>query len=187
MPIVIDETLELIGRCTPVQRWNIRELYLAQFGDAIVPHCINHFRIQAQAEVRSDLLRFLIRYSRYRDDVVDVAIMALRDRSKVVRESACAVLAYSFADRTVETLQEIVGSGTQPTATSARNAILAISARNHNLYYPRHDEWFVSEDDPIQPKDEDVAHYIEKHAPALIPDLTRIFGGTRGKFRAGAA
>ncbi|MCA3003222.1 MAG: hypothetical protein ING68_03415 [Rhodocyclaceae bacterium] len=162
MPTVIDETLELIGRCTPVQRWNIRTLYLAQFGDAIVPHCINHFRIQPQAEVRSDLLRFLIRYARDRDDVVALAIMALRDRSRVVRESACAVLAYSFADRAVATLQEIVDSGKQPTATSARNAILAISARNHNLYYPTYEEWFVSEDDPNQPKDEDVAHCMRR-------------------------
>jgi hypothetical protein len=186
MLTVIDETLKLIAQCSPVQRWTIRTLYLAQFGDAIVPHCIEHFHIQTQADVRSDLLRFIIRYGRHRNDVVDLAIVALRDRSKVVRESACAVLAYSFADRAIATLQEIVTSGKQPTATSAGNAILAISGRNHNLYYPAYDVWAISEDDPNQPKDEDVAYYIEKHAPVLVPELRRIYGHIRGKFGAEA-
>jgi hypothetical protein len=118
---------------------------------------------------------------------VNLAIVALRDRSKVVRESACAVRAYRVADSAIAPLQEIVAPGKQPTATSARIAILAISAKNHNLYCPRYDEWIVAKDDPSQPKDEDIAYYFENRAPALIPDLTRIFGGTRGKFRAGAA
>lgn len=171
-----------MDHCSPVQRQNIRHIYLAQFGEEIISHCITHYRESPKAEIRRDLLRFVLRYARHRSDVIDFALCALDDKSSTVRESACAVLAYGFADRGIPKLQALADAGKQPTARSAENAILAIRTRNHNLYYPDYHGWLVSQDDPDEPKDDSVVNYIEKFAPALVPGLENIYGSLRGKF-----
>jgi len=110
---------------------------------------------------------------------------ALKDRSKVVRRSACAILAYSLDERCLGVLATLVASSGEPTASDARNAMNAIQRKNHNLYYPDHDAWLVTQDDPEEPKDESVDYYIRKCNSGLAEPLTRILGSLYGKYSRG--
>ena len=176
MPNPIAEALSLMESWTPQARHNVRDIYLAQYGAAIIPCCIAAYGVVKDSGFRSDLLRFVLRYARDRQEVVAFAIGALNDRSNRVRESACAVLAFSGSEAAVEPLKAIAARGKEPTATHAKNALLAISEKNHNLYYPTHHVWIVTPDDPTQPREESVRDFIEKPYPHLMAEIRRLFG-----------
>lgn len=182
----IPELFDLMERSTPRQRDNLRNIYLSQFGAAIIPFCLEAFERSKDASFRNDLVRFVTRYARERDDVIRFAIQALADRSVKVRQSACGVLAFSCSQLAVQPLEELANSAKEPTAGHARNALEAIRYRNHNLFYPGY-TWVVVQDDPSEPRDETVINFIEKPFPSLVPELVRILGSTRGKFRSSAA
>ncbi len=182
---VIDQVLDLIESTSEMKRSNLRQIYLSQFGPSIIPFCIARFSRTSRAPIRSDLLRFLIRYAKTSDEVCDFGIRALNDRSKVVRESACALLAYSGKRRALEPLRDLSLKSKQGKDDPALRAIDAIEHSDHNRFYPRYDRWIVSQDNPDYPRREDVDFYFARAAPELMPRLREIFGNPYAKFQAG--
>ena len=127
----------------------------------------------------------MIRYAKTSDEVCDFGIFVLHDRSKIVRESACALLAYSGKRRALGPLRELSLKFTHGKDDPAPRAIDAIEHSDHNRFYPRYDRWTVSMDNPAYPRREDVDRYFAKGAPELMPRLREIFGNPYAKFQAG--
>jgi hypothetical protein len=86
---------------------------------------------------RACILFWLLRYARTRQDVVSLALSALTDRSFVVREYACSILAYSLRPEAIPQLTSLLAHPDLKTRASALAAIDAISSTNHHYYIDR--------------------------------------------------
>jgi hypothetical protein len=176
----IDSIFNLLSTSKSTTRENIKSLYLDRIGDSIIDYCIKHFEITSKADVKCDYLRFVIQYAKTDNRVTDFAKKALADKSKKVRQKALSILAFStntdFLSLLESQRQKLKGN-----EDDIENAINAIKAKNHNLFYPNYDRWSVTRADKYrhlkrEQFTEDVKLYIEKYGKEAVPELKRILG-----------
>ena len=109
-----------------------------QYGlENLIPLLIESFPKVRLGQGRTSILFWLIRYARIRQDVVDLAVSALKDRSYSVRESACSILAYSLRPDVASSLAVLHSHKDPNTRADAAAAIDAISHKNHHYYMDR--------------------------------------------------
>ena len=174
----IDEFFKLMEDTSSRNRDNIRSIFLDRIGDEIIDFCEKYYYRASKADFRNDLIRFVIRYAQTNKNATDLAIKALSDKSKKVRESAIAVIANSLDKDLISVL---IGkkNSLKGNETDIENAINAINKQNHNLYYPNYDSWHITKDEMnrhlnLNQYHEDIQTYINKYAPELIQPITNI-------------
>jgi hypothetical protein len=59
----IRRVLDAIEQVSSLKRSNVRDIYLAQFGREIIPHCVTKYQDNPAADYRADLVRFILRYA----------------------------------------------------------------------------------------------------------------------------
>ncbi len=178
--VAIEALLDLAEQTTSVKRINIRDIYLAQFGREIIPACVRRFVHSRKADFRADLLGFVLRYGTEDLRVVTMAILALRDPSQKVRQSACRVLAYARHESARVALSETAQGTCVTTADAARRALECLDTGNHNRFFPQYSSWGITVDDPRQPRRDAVDRYVVRQAPELVPAIAAIFGSVYG-------
>lgn len=162
---------------TPLNRENIRSLYLDCIGINIIPFCKKWYMSSKQAEIRTDMIQFIIRYGRVSDEAKELAIIALKDKSKHVRRMACAVMAYSLDENMIPYLNKIKDHKNTHTQEKAKCAILAIKTKDiNNFVKPNHNEWSVTQDSDTLPSKEKIDFYIKNNAPTLVEPINSILG-----------
>ena len=174
----IDEFFQLMENTSSTKRANIRSIFLERIGEEIIEFCEKYYCKTSKADFRNDLLRFVIRYAQSNKDATNLAVKALNDKSKIVRESAIAVIANSL-DKNLITILNDKKNCLKGNETDIENAINAIMKENHHLYYPNHDTWHITKDDlsrhlNLNQYHEDIQLYIHKHAPELVNPITKI-------------
>jgi hypothetical protein len=177
-PTQINEFFLLMGKTSSLKRDNIRSIFLDRIGEDIIGYCEKYYRSSSKADFRNDLLRFVIRYARKNRKSTNLAIAGLEDKSKKVRGSAIAILAYSLDKCFIEILKDkkYTFKGNEE---SIKNAIHAIENKNHNLFYPAYTKWEVTEDDlegylNKEKHQEDIELYINRYAPELSKPIQEI-------------
>jgi hypothetical protein len=109
-------------------------------------------RIRRWQERASHVVR-AIRAARTSEEAFQLGVLALGDRSNVVRYWACGLLAYSLREDALPHLQPLLQHKDQRTVEDARAAIDAIRSRNHNYFRDRqHTDritWEVIDSDAI--------------------------------------
>jgi hypothetical protein len=103
----------------------------------LMPALAAAFAHSKRAYGRAAILSQLLPFARLSPLIVDLAIRALRDRSYLVREHGCMVLAYAQAQTALPSLREATTHTDLRTQADARAAIYAIESGNHNLYVDR--------------------------------------------------
>lgn len=177
-PDQIDEFFRLMENTTSNKRDSIRSIFLERLGDQIIEYCEKYYDKSAKADFRYDLLRFITRYARTSQKAKELAINALNDKSKKVRQSAIGVIAYSLDESLISFLQDKKNS-LKGNETDIDNAINAIKKKNHNLYYPQYNIWHVTMDNvnrhlDVAKHNEEIEFYIHKHAPELVDAINDI-------------
>ena len=86
---------------------------------------------------RTALVYHATRYARISDEAFQLGLMAMDDRSYMVRHRACALLAYSLRHDALPALERAAGDANEMVATSALAARNAILAGNHHLFVDR--------------------------------------------------
>ncbi len=173
----IDNLFELMATVTPLQRGNVRSLYLDVIGPRIIEHCRSHYRRATKAPVRNDFIRFVIRYGKSSVDARTLAIEALGDKSAKVRSSARAVLAYGCARDALPMLRELLTKETSKAKEEVQRTIEAIETGDPQRFRdPMYTWWSVPQDAEEISTDESIDFYIVKHAPGLVVPLTAILG-----------
>ena len=76
-------------------------------------------------------------YARQDPTVVELALGALSDRSRMVRYHACAALAYSQSKYVLPALESVLSHPDKETREHAVAAIDAISSQNHHFFADR--------------------------------------------------
>jgi len=84
---IIAKVLDAIENVSSLKRNNVRDIYLAQFGSDIIPHCVAKYQDSPAADYRADLVRFVLRYAREDNRSVQFTTNALSDRSWKVRHT----------------------------------------------------------------------------------------------------
>ncbi len=176
----IHKIFELIRKSKPNTRKNIRTIYLDRIGNKIIPYCEQHYKAEKMADVRNDLVRFVIQYAKTDKRVLEFAKLALKDKSKKVKESGLAIFAYS-GDTTQINFLRSQESNLQHNLEQLKRTLNAIYEGNHNLFYPEYTSWIIPTNDlqkHLKEKEfkEDVDLYIKKYAKEAVPELMTILG-----------
>lgn len=113
-------------------------LLFQEYGlEPLIPLLIGTFPQVRSGYGRHSILFGLLRFSRQRQDVVDLAIGALRDRAYLVRTEACAALAYSLRCDAIQHLSSLQHHKDPKTRADAAAAVDAINHKNHHYYVDR--------------------------------------------------
>ncbi|WP_299892338.1 hypothetical protein [uncultured Lacinutrix sp.] len=176
----IDKIFELIRKSKPNSRQNIRTIYLDRIGNEIIPYCEKHYLDEKKADVRNDLVRFVLQYAKTDKRTLDFAKRTLNDKSKKVKESGLAIFAYS-GDKTQIDFLKGQEANLKSNSDDLHRAINAIKNGNHNLFYPEYNRWTITTNDlkkHLRKEEfkEDVDLYIKKYAKEIVPELTSILG-----------
>jgi hypothetical protein len=103
----------------------------------LVPAVVAAFSLTKHAYGRAAILSRLLPFARLSKLITALASRALLDRSYIVREHGCMVLAYSQAQSALSSLRVATTHADPRTQADALAAINAIESRNHNRYVDR--------------------------------------------------
>lgn len=109
-----------------------------QYGlEPLIPLLARAFPLVRQSKGRARILFWLPRFARTHQEVVALARAALADRSCIVRDHACSILAYSLRSDVVPELTTLLAHPDPGTRASAAAAIDAIVQKNHHYFVDR--------------------------------------------------
>ena len=121
--------------------------------EALIPGLIAAFPRIKKWEGRNTILFELIPYARKRPDVIELALVGLKDPAYMVRMQACAILAYSLQKDSIPMLERLLKHKNKKTRDDAAAAIDAIKHQNHNYWFDREHTgspmWTVSAEDEM--------------------------------------
>lgn len=124
---------------------------LRPLGAVVVPYLAEAFARARRWQGRAALLYHVIPHARTTESAFQLGLMALEDRSHVVRHRACMVLAYALDPRAIPALRLAAAHADARTAADAGAALDAIEHRNHHLFVDRSHSgrsfWKVNEGD----------------------------------------
>lgn len=103
----------------------------------LVPLMVDAYPAIRLSQGRISILSRLVRWTRDHPEIVLLAQSALIDRSYLVRERACGILAYSLRPDVISSLQVAAAHADRKTRDDAAAAIDAIRHRNHHHYVDR--------------------------------------------------
>jgi len=108
---------------------------LRPLGYAVVAHLLAAYARFRTWQGRTALVYYAARYARLSDDAVPLGLLALADKSYMVRYRACGLLAYALQEENLPALRRVEQQDLKPLIRqSAQAACNAILARNHNLF-----------------------------------------------------
>ncbi len=110
---------------------------LKPLGVDVVPHLAAFYPKAKKWQGRASLVFHATRYARESHAAFDLGIMALQDKSTVVRHRACGLCAYSLRKDALPKLQEFMTHKDPKTVEDALAAVDAIKNQNHHYFYDR--------------------------------------------------
>ena len=106
-------------------------------GAAVVPYLAEAFPRAKRWQARTALVFHAIKHARASDAAFRLGLLALQDKSYMVRYRACMVLAYALNPDAVPALRLAAAHPDSRTAEDARAALEAIEHGNHHLFVDR--------------------------------------------------
>jgi hypothetical protein len=124
---------------------------LKTLGADVCPYLVAAYPKFKKWQGRVSLVFHSISYARVREEAFQLGLLALNDRSSIVRYRACSVLAYSLRSDALPPLNALLTHEDNKTREDASAAIAAIQAGNHHLFVDRsrtgRSFWVVNEED----------------------------------------
>lgn len=107
------------------------------FGRDIFPEALEVYAELRGFRGRAMLIYLATKFARVEPDAVNLAVAALQDRSQLVLQEACKLLAVAGQDDTIPALRHLLADQRPEVRDDAQAAIRAIQAKNHNLFVDR--------------------------------------------------
>jgi hypothetical protein len=105
--------------------------------ERVFPYFAELFPRAKQFEVRRDIAYHCIRFARSSEIAFRIGLMAVEDRSRVVRYRGCSILAYSLRADALPALKKQLTHADVKTVEDVKAAIDAIEHRNHHFFVDR--------------------------------------------------
>jgi hypothetical protein len=134
----IDELVALYSQTKGSDVGQAEHRLFQQYGlEPLIPLLASAYPLIRCCSGRARILFWLPRYARKHQEVVSLALSALADRSYIVREYACSILAYSLRPDVIPQLTSLQAHPDLKTRTAAAAAIDSISSKNHHYFVDR--------------------------------------------------
>lgn len=106
-------------------------------GERVLPHFHELFRVAGRFEVRRNIAFYSTRFARTSDIAFRIGLMAIEDRSSIVRYRGCGILAYSLRSDALPFLKQKLTHSDDKTVADIKAAIDAIENGNHHYFIDR--------------------------------------------------
>jgi hypothetical protein len=110
---------------------------LKTIGSDVVPFLAEAFPMTKKWQGRVALVFHCIPHARTSTAAFDLGLLALQDKSYMVRYRACGLLAYSLQTRAIPDLRRLLGHRDHRSVEDATAAIDAIENQNHHFFVDR--------------------------------------------------
>jgi hypothetical protein len=110
---------------------------LRDLGERVMPFFEEFFPLAKKLEARRDMAFHAIRHARTNEAAFRIGLLAIADKSSVVRYRGCCVLAYSLRRDALTALQSLLRHRDVKTVDDAKAAIDAIEHGNHHYFVDR--------------------------------------------------
>ena len=110
---------------------------LRGLGERVLPFFEEFFPRAKRFEARRDMAFHCIRYARTSASAFRIGLLAIADRSTIVRYRGCCILAYSQRRDALAPLERLLGHADGKTVADAKAAIDAIQSGNHHYFVDR--------------------------------------------------
>jgi hypothetical protein len=137
MSAEINQLLErLDGRGTDDEFDAIHEL-TSRFGKQLPEILLLRYRLATKWTNRVSCVYFSTRYAPESKAAIELGLLAVLDKAKVVRYRGCKLLAYSLNKELIPELELMIGSVREDTKADLLAAIDAIKCQNFNYFADR--------------------------------------------------
>jgi hypothetical protein len=124
---------------------------LKPLGAAVVPYLKDFYPKARKWQCRAALVFHAARYARTSEAAFGLGLLALRDKSTLVRYRACGLCAYTLREQALLPLRALLDHSDARTVADAEAAIDAIRGRNHHYFVDRSHSgrsfWVVNDED----------------------------------------
>jgi hypothetical protein len=127
---------QLDGKGSDKERAAIHELR-DSLGTAFPDQMLSHYRNSRLKSIRASCLFYCFPNARTSNAAKELAMLALRDKSKVVRYRACQLLAYSQDRNLLGRIEQVRNSFDAESRPDLEAALDAISNQNQNFFKDR--------------------------------------------------
>jgi hypothetical protein len=110
---------------------------LKALGKDVVPYLADAFPHARRWQQRVAFVFHSIRFARDSEPAYQLGLLALSDRSSMVRFRACGLLAYSLRRDALPALKKLLDHSDARTVEDARAAIDALTHNNHHYFVDR--------------------------------------------------
>jgi hypothetical protein len=110
---------------------------LRTLGEKVVPHLEQAYPKMSKWQGRVSLVFHSTQFARSSESAFRLGLVALQDRSFMVRYRACGLLAYSLRREALSALKPLLKHPGHRTVEDAEAAISAIEEQNHHLFVDR--------------------------------------------------
>ena len=117
--------------------WTAVQPPRSTLGESLPDYLLTRYQSARKWQVRSSCVYHCVRYARTSESAARLALLALNDKSKVVRSRACMVLACSQRKDLLSALQQRLENYYEDTVDDLRAAVDAITEQNQNYFVDR--------------------------------------------------
>ncbi|MEM7173615.1 MAG: hypothetical protein AAF530_25875 [Pseudomonadota bacterium] len=118
--------------------------HLVDHGAQALPEMIDHFPKLKTWRARNAIVYTAIKFARRSENAKKLCSLGLQDKSKRVRQTACALAAFSLDRDFLPELEAFAGRSDPETTEDAFAAINAIQKQNHHLFMDRQETGHVT-------------------------------------------
>lgn len=134
---LIDNLLARVDGSGSDEEWKAINELRSRMGDELPDQLLGLYKKSKKWKVRSSCVYHSVRYARTSKAAIDLALLAVRDKSQVVRYRACMLLAYSQIKELLPILKLLLDAVDDSTKVDVRAAIDAIAFENQNFFVDR--------------------------------------------------
>lgn len=135
--IEIESLLDRLDGSGSDNEWEAVEILRKGLGETLPTLLLNRFSVSSKWSQRASLVYHAIKYARQSEDAVKLGLLAVEDRSKIVRYRGCMLLACSLRKDIVSTLRHLSCAALGDTKADLLAAIDAIEHDNQNYFVDR--------------------------------------------------
>jgi hypothetical protein len=133
----VERLLDCLDGSGSDEEWKAALELRARLGKDLPDQLLSRYRQARKWQVRSSCVYHAVRYAKDSDAAIELALLGVKDKARVVRYRACMLLACSLRKELVPTLRVLLAAVPEDAKADVLAAIDAIESQNQNYFVDR--------------------------------------------------
>lgn len=133
----VEQLLDRLDGSGSDEEWSAALELRSRLGGSLPERLLSRYRQAKKWPTRSSYVYHAVRYAQDSDAAIELALLAVKDKAKVVRYRACMLLACSQRKELLPKLHDLLAQVAEDTKADLLAAIDAIEVQNHNYFVDR--------------------------------------------------